>query len=188
MKHALFAFGLAVSLLTGCARPAEVRNLSAVVHPIAVQMKANSQDLQTRFAAQRAMIEGRAADLKRIAADRRARTLDIQRVWRMSNDEARLRRLAILRENDEQILAAPLASVMGQTGPAASKPAKVNQGSIDAVIKGAASLRNRQAWRAQDFMEYLQSVNAALGELEKEQAGSQSPPESAPTPAPTPVP
>jgi hypothetical protein len=180
MKQALFALVLVVPLLASCARPAEVRNLSAVVYPIAVQMKVSLQDRQSGFAEQRVMIEGRAANLRKATAESRKRSLDIQRVWRMSDDEARLRRFGILRENGEQILAAPLSSVIGQPSPNASNPPKVDQGPIDAVIKNAASLRSKRSWNLEELIEFAMNANADLRRIDLEKASSQNSPQADP--------
>src|SRR5262249_43454030 len=125
---------LAGLLLTACARPAEVRTLATSTYPISVSLKRSSEALQARFAEQRAGREARPTELGAQAARARALTAGTEREWRLADQKDPARRLSVLREEDEAILANPLAPVLAPEA-VASKPPKLDQGPIDVVIK-----------------------------------------------------
>ncbi len=173
MKQLLtLSLGAAI-LLSGCARPLEVRSVSAAALPIATNLKGSAENLQTRFAAQRKTLDGRANDLAMQAANARVTSNQIEQDWRYLGDTAKPKLLALLRENDDAILADPLASVATPAPAIATgKPPGLDLAPLNKVVDALGKLRSERKMGHGELFGFFISVNTKLCELGKEQSGS----------------
>jgi hypothetical protein len=169
MKPILISIAALSGLLCGCARPQEVRALSASALPLATNLKTSAEGLQRRFGQQRETLDGRADELMVQGALARSQAKQVEEDWRYAGETALPKKLAMLREADAAIIADPLAAV-APTTPISSKPPKLDLGPLNKVLGALDKLRQKRTANGLELFAFVQSVNSKLAELEAEKA------------------
>jgi hypothetical protein len=152
--------------VSACTRPAEVREVAAASQPLVAGLQKSGPALAERFRAQREAFGARAASEAKLAAAARARADAIERTWRLVGTEAPMKKLAVLREADEQIRADPIAPAAAAAN--AAKAEGVDLSALNKTLAGLDQLKgaNRMTW--QEVASFAQEVNAELAKLEEE--------------------
>jgi len=169
MKHNPLFAALLVLAASACSRPAEVRSVAAAALPVATNLKTSGQALQSRFAAHRTALDGRAAELAQQAGLARDQANQVELDWKFEGETALPKTLALFREADAQIVADPLAPVAPVT-TATNKPAAIDMAPLSQVVSGLNGLRAERRIDAAELSSFFISVNEKINEIESEKS------------------
>lgn len=166
MRVLLFAV-IAPLAIAGCARPGAVRGVARAALPIATQLEKSAPALERRMALQRRGFAERNADLERQAlVDREAVELQ-EREWKLRNDGDRLRRLTLLRDRDDAILADPLAPLAEPAvAPIGENPVATKD--LKSAIATLDRLTGARRMNAGDLLSFAKSVGDELDKIKAE--------------------
>lgn len=151
-----------ICLLGACARPEAVRSVARSSLPIATQLELSAPRLEKRMALQQRTLAERSSAIDlRTAVD-----VDIvglkEREWTLRKDDDRLRRLKVLRDQDEATLADPLAAI---SNASVVKPAS-NPVVVADLKKAIQALDRLSGPRQTNALELIQFAGSVRDELE----------------------
>ena len=158
-----------VCLLGACARPEAVRLVARNSLPIATQLELSAPRFEKRMALQqRTLAERSSAIARRTAFDLEIVGLT-EREWTLRKDDDRLRRLKVLRDRDEAILADPLGPVTTAAAVRAT-PNPVVIADLKKAIQALDRLAGPRRTNATELLEFAGSVRDELKAIDEESA------------------
>jgi hypothetical protein len=168
MTRSLILAAVLTFALSACGRPQEVRSVASAALPVATNLQASAQKLQSRFAAQRATLDSRNAELALQAGLARDQSHQIEQDWKFQGETGLPKSLALYREGDGPIIADPLAPVSATAPGAVSKPQAHDMSALGNVVKGFSELRAERGPDARELFAFFVSANEKLKEIETE--------------------
>lgn len=165
-------------VMSGCARPAAVRQVATASQPVVLQIQRSGAALQQRFALQREAFDARAATEVRLAAAAKAEAVAIERSWRLGSREKEAKQIVILREGDAALRENP-TGLLPATAPSPGAE-KLDLSALKTSLTALETLKGAKRMTGRQVFNFARDVNDELAKLKGQ--SSAAAPAAAPSP------